>query len=48
VGLGFSNCTGGSVDFFLPAPRKAQGALKGGESDVPTYLPIFLRLTFFF
>ena len=21
MGLGFSKCTGGSVDFFLPAPR---------------------------
>jgi hypothetical protein len=24
VGLGFSKCTGGSVDFFLPAPRQGQ------------------------
>jgi hypothetical protein len=36
VGLGFSKCTGGSVDFFLPAPRAlrpAQGALSAEEKQ---------------
>jgi hypothetical protein len=34
VGLRFSKCTGGSVDFFLPAPRgsfKSKGHLGLGD-----------------
>jgi hypothetical protein len=38
-GLGFSKCTGGSVEIFLPAPRTYSGVPNTTQSTWPLYLP---------